>query len=108
MRELGLGALQAWQALSEAQRRGRGRVDVAILFTDLVGFSSWALEAGDDAALDEFGVEGGVQREHFLAQADQLDPCGEPVESEEVETHGEPGQDEMGDAMERLVCRQRQ
>jgi adenylate cyclase len=51
VRELGLGALQAWQALSESQRRGRGTVDVAILFTDLVGFSSWALEAGDEAAL---------------------------------------------------------
>jgi adenylate cyclase len=51
-RELGLGALQAWQALSEAQRRGRGSADVAILFTDLVGFSSWALEAGDEAALE--------------------------------------------------------
>lgn len=52
IRELGLGALQAWQALSEAQRRGRGTADVAILFTDLVGFSSWALEAGDDSALE--------------------------------------------------------
>lgn len=51
-RELGLGALQAWQALSEAQRRGRGKAEVAILFTDLVGFSSWALDAGDNAALD--------------------------------------------------------
>jgi adenylate cyclase len=51
VRELGLGALQAWQALSESQRRGRGAADVAILFTDLVGFSPWALEAGDDAAL---------------------------------------------------------
>jgi adenylate cyclase len=27
-------------------------VDVAILFTDLVGFSSWALHAGDEAALE--------------------------------------------------------
>jgi adenylate cyclase len=26
-------------------------VDVAILFTDLVGFSSWALEAGDEPAI---------------------------------------------------------
>lgn len=51
VRELGLGALQAWQALSESQRRGRGAADVAILFTDLVGFSTWALEAGDDSAL---------------------------------------------------------
>jgi adenylate cyclase len=52
MRELGLGALQTWQALSEAQGRGRGTIDVAILFTDVVGFSSWALEAGDEAALE--------------------------------------------------------
>jgi adenylate cyclase len=49
--ELGLTALQAWQRLSESQDRGRGKVEVAILFTDLVGFSSWALEAGDGAAI---------------------------------------------------------
>jgi adenylate cyclase len=49
--ELGLTALQAWQRLAESQDRGRGKVDVAILFTDLVGFSSWALEAGDGAAI---------------------------------------------------------
>ena len=52
VRELGLGALKAWQALSESQGRGRGKVDVAILFTDIVGFSSWALDAGDEAALE--------------------------------------------------------
>jgi adenylate cyclase len=52
MHQIGIGALQAWQALSEAQRRGRGEADVAILFTDLVGFSDWALEAGDDASLE--------------------------------------------------------
>jgi adenylate cyclase len=51
-RELGLGALQVWQALSEAQGRGRGERDVTILFTDLVEFSAWALEVGDDRALD--------------------------------------------------------
>ena len=49
--ELGLTVLQAWQRLSERQDRGRGKVDVAILFTDLVGFSSWALEAGDQLAV---------------------------------------------------------
>jgi adenylate cyclase len=49
--ELGLTALQAWQRLAESQDRGRGKVEVTILFTDLVGFSSWALEAGDEAAL---------------------------------------------------------
>ena len=52
MREIGKGALQAWQALSEAQRRRRGNADVAILFTDLVGFSDWTLDAGDEAALE--------------------------------------------------------
>jgi adenylate cyclase len=54
--ELGLTALQAWQRLAESQDRGRGKVEVAILFTDLVGFSSWALEAGDRAALRLLGV----------------------------------------------------
>jgi adenylate cyclase len=49
--ELGLTALQAWQRLAESQDRGRGKVEVAILFTDLVGFSSWALEAGDRSAI---------------------------------------------------------
>lgn len=49
--ELGLTALQTWQRLAESQDRGHGTVDVAILFTDLVGFSSWALQAGDRDAL---------------------------------------------------------
>lgn len=49
--ELGLTALQAWQWLAESQDRGRGKAEVAILFTDLVGFSSWALQAGDRAAV---------------------------------------------------------
>jgi adenylate cyclase len=51
-REIGLGALQVFQALSETQGRGRGDREVTILFTDLVEFSSWALKAGDDAALE--------------------------------------------------------
>jgi adenylate cyclase len=51
-RELSLGALQVWQSLSEAQGRGRGEQDLAILFTDLVDFSKWALEAGDEAVLE--------------------------------------------------------
>ena len=58
MREVGLGVLQAWQALSEAQRRRRGASDTAILFTDLVGFSSWALDAGDEAAIAPLGQVG--------------------------------------------------
>jgi adenylate cyclase len=50
-RELGLGALQVWQALAERAGRGRGDVELTLLFTDLVGFSSWALKVGDDLAL---------------------------------------------------------
>jgi adenylate cyclase len=56
--ELGLTALQAWQRLAEAQDRGRGKVEIAILFTDLVGFSSWALEVGDRAAVRLLGEVG--------------------------------------------------
>jgi adenylate cyclase len=63
MREVGMGALQTWQALSEAQRRRRGDVDVAILFTDLVGFSDWALEAGDGPALDLLRQVGAVEQQ---------------------------------------------
>jgi class 3 adenylate cyclase len=62
IREVGIGALQTWQALSEAQKRRRGDVDVAILFTDLVGFSDWALQAGDEAALDLLGQVGTVEQ----------------------------------------------
>jgi adenylate cyclase len=49
--ELGAAALQSWQKLAEAQGRGRGEVDVAVLFMDLVSFSEWALEAGDELAV---------------------------------------------------------
>ena len=49
--ELGMGALQLWQAAAERNGRGRGQVDLTVLFTDLVGFSAWALEAGDRATL---------------------------------------------------------
>jgi adenylate cyclase len=51
LREAGLSALQVWQSFSEAQGRGRGEEDVTILFTDLVEFSTWALDAGDTMAL---------------------------------------------------------
>lgn len=49
--ELGVTMLQSWQRIAESQGRGRGEVDVAVLFTDLVGFSSWALESGDELAI---------------------------------------------------------
>jgi adenylate cyclase len=49
--ELGVTALLGWQRFAERQGRGRGEIDVAILFTDMVGFSGWALEAGDEEAI---------------------------------------------------------
>jgi adenylate cyclase len=49
--EVGFAVLQGWQRISESQGRGRGEVDVAVLFTDLAGFSSWALEAGDELTI---------------------------------------------------------
>lgn len=52
MREVGLSALQVWQSLSEAQGRGHGERELAILFTDLVDFSAWTLDAGDTMALE--------------------------------------------------------
>ena len=52
LREVGMGALQVWQSLSEAQGRGQGDREVAIVFTDLVGFSDWVLEAGDERAVE--------------------------------------------------------
>ena len=51
-KEVGLSALQIWQSISEATGRGRGDLEMALLFTDLVGFSSWALQAGDAAVLE--------------------------------------------------------
>ena len=52
LQELGLAGLQVWQSLSEATGRGRGDTEMAVMFTDLVGFSSWALKAGDGPALE--------------------------------------------------------
>jgi adenylate cyclase len=50
--EAGLAALQVWQSLSQRVGRGAGVVEATILFTDLVGFSSWVLEVGDELALE--------------------------------------------------------
>jgi class 3 adenylate cyclase len=58
--EIGMAGLQVWQSLSEATGRGRGEQPLALMFTDLVGFSSWALEAGDPTALELLREVGSV------------------------------------------------
>lgn len=68
-KELGLSALQVWQSVSEATGRGRGDLEMALLFTDLVGFSEWALQAGDAAVL-ELLREVGTEVEAVIARHD--------------------------------------
>ncbi|MFC7344389.1 adenylate/guanylate cyclase domain-containing protein [Saccharopolyspora griseoalba] len=65
--EFGLAAVQAWQALS---RSGDGTV--TIMFTDLVGFSTWALHAGDDQVLR-------LLREVFDVTEEVVRSCGGKV-----------------------------
>jgi adenylate cyclase len=58
--ELGTTMLQTWQRVAESQGRGRGELEVAVLFTDLAGFSSWALEVGDELAIKLLGEVAGA------------------------------------------------
>jgi class 3 adenylate cyclase len=50
--ELGLAVLQVADWAGADLRPGQSDVEVAILFTDLVGFSSWALSVGDEDSLE--------------------------------------------------------
>lgn len=50
-REVSLGALQVWQALTERISRSPSNAESTLVFTDLVGFSTWSLRSGDDATL---------------------------------------------------------
>jgi len=50
-REISLGALQVWEALRTGVGRRPTQDEVTLVFTDLVGFSPWALDAGDEATL---------------------------------------------------------
>jgi adenylate cyclase len=69
MREVGLSAFQVWQSVSEAQGRGRGHAEKTVLFTDLVEFSDWALDAGDTQSLD-------LLRKVGLASEPPIKDCG--------------------------------
>ncbi len=50
--EVSLTGLQLWQSLSEATGRGRGDVDLALLYADIVDSSSIALIAGDEITVE--------------------------------------------------------
>jgi adenylate cyclase len=49
--ELAMGALQLWHSALQRAGRGQRSSELTLLFTDVVSFSAWALDAGDDAAL---------------------------------------------------------
>jgi len=66
-RELSLGALQVWQSMLDKVGRGAGDTELAILFTDLVGFSTWAMTAGDDDALSLLRQVAGATESPVLA-----------------------------------------
>jgi adenylate cyclase len=51
LREAGLSALQVWEAISQSRQSGDRERELTIAFTDLAGFSSWAMEAGDEPAI---------------------------------------------------------
>ena len=70
--EVGLTALLALQNFSEHRGRGRGEVDVAIVFTDLAGFSSWALHAGDDPAIELLREVGDAIEPPILARRGEV------------------------------------
>jgi adenylate cyclase len=69
LKEAGLSALQVWEAVAESDGGKLADERLAIVFTDLVGFSDWALEAGDDLSLELLrdvakAIEPPVRRHH--------------------------------------------
>ena len=52
LRELGLGTLQVYEALASGGWGESGETELTVVFTDLVRFSDWVLEAGDTAATE--------------------------------------------------------
>jgi adenylate cyclase len=70
--EIGMAGLQLWQSVSEAAGRGRGEQELALLFTDLVGFSSWALRAGDAAALELLRSVGSAEEDAVITHGGRI------------------------------------
>jgi adenylate cyclase len=52
LREAGLSALQVLDAMGQTLGRIPVHADLTIVFTDLVDFSKWSLDAGDQAAVE--------------------------------------------------------
>jgi adenylate cyclase len=71
-REIGLAGLQVWQSISEATGRGRGELEMALLFTDLVGFSAWALDHGDEEALELLRAVGSAVESAILGHEGRI------------------------------------
>jgi class 3 adenylate cyclase len=71
-REVSLGALQVWQALTERVSGRPAYREVTLVFTDLVGFSEWSLSAGDDATLRLLRRVAQVMEPPLLAAGGQI------------------------------------
>jgi len=52
LREVGLGALQVYEALASGDWAAEGEIELTVVFTDLVDFSDFTLDAGDTAATE--------------------------------------------------------
>src|SRR6476619_7733788 len=50
-RDVSLDGLQVWQALTERVSGKPANREVTLVFTDMVGFSTWSLSVGDEATL---------------------------------------------------------
>jgi hypothetical protein len=72
VRELGLAGFRFWQSLFEAAGRGRGELEMAIVFTGLMEFSSWALEAGDAATLELLREVGSAAKTSIVAHEGRI------------------------------------
>ncbi len=72
-KEVSLAGLQLWQALTERVSGRPANAEVTIVFTDLVGFSDWSLQAGDAATLRL------LRRVAQVAEAPLLDAGGHIV-----------------------------
>ncbi|WP_304112315.1 adenylate/guanylate cyclase domain-containing protein [Mycolicibacterium bacteremicum] len=71
-REISLGALQVWQALTERVSGKPANREMTLVFTDLVGFSAWSLRAGDDATLRLLRRVAQVTEPPLLAQGGHI------------------------------------